>query len=65
MGANPTIASYNASAVKIYNATSSLVRFANKNIFLCIEKTLYVSYYNACVAVVNSKAVGLAPGPYF
>jgi hypothetical protein len=28
-GANPTIASYNASAVKIYNATSSLVRFEN------------------------------------
>jgi hypothetical protein len=25
--ANPTIVSYNASAVKIYNATSSLVRF--------------------------------------
>jgi hypothetical protein len=26
-GANPTIVSYNASVVKIYNATSSLVRF--------------------------------------
>jgi hypothetical protein len=26
-GANPTIMSYNAKAVKIYNATSSLVRF--------------------------------------
>jgi hypothetical protein len=26
-------ASYNASAVKIYNATSSLPRFENKNIF--------------------------------
>jgi hypothetical protein len=29
-GANPTIASYNASAVKIYNATGSLARFENK-----------------------------------
>jgi hypothetical protein len=32
--ANPTIASYNASAVIFYNATSSLVRFENKNIYL-------------------------------
>jgi hypothetical protein len=32
-GPNPTIVSYNATAVKIYNATSSLVRFENKNIF--------------------------------
>jgi hypothetical protein len=39
-GANPTIESYNASAVKIYNATSSLVRF--KDIIFCstFEKTL-------------------------
>jgi hypothetical protein len=29
-GASPTIVSYNASAVKVYNATSSLVRFGNK-----------------------------------
>jgi hypothetical protein len=32
-GANPTIASYNASVVNFYNATSSLARFKNKNIF--------------------------------
>jgi hypothetical protein len=32
-GANPTTAIYNVSAVKIYNATSSQVRFENKNIF--------------------------------
>jgi hypothetical protein len=37
-GANPTIVSYNASAVKIYNATGSLVRFENKNIFFWLEK---------------------------
>jgi hypothetical protein len=38
-GANTTIASYKASAVKIYNATSSLVRFEN-NFFYKFEKTL-------------------------
>jgi hypothetical protein len=32
-GANPTIASYNASAVKIYNTASNLVRFESKNNF--------------------------------
>jgi hypothetical protein len=39
-GPNPTIVSYNASAVKVYNAKSSLVRFENKNIFfyLCTLK---------------------------
>jgi hypothetical protein len=31
-GANPTIASYNASVVNFYNATGSLARFENKNI---------------------------------
>jgi hypothetical protein len=50
IGANPTIAIYNASAVKIYNATSSLVRFEDTNILFFIEKTL------------NSEVVGLAPG---
>jgi hypothetical protein len=29
--ANPTIASYNASVVNLYNATGSLARFENKN----------------------------------
>jgi hypothetical protein len=37
-GPNPTIASYSASVVKIYNSTSSLVRFENKNIFFYFEK---------------------------
>jgi hypothetical protein len=32
-GPHPTIVSYNAGAVKIYNGMSSLVRFENKNIF--------------------------------
>jgi hypothetical protein len=35
-GANPTIVSYNTSAVKFYDATNSLVRFESKNIFFCI-----------------------------
>jgi hypothetical protein len=35
-GANPTIVS--ASAVKKYNANSSLVRFENKNVFFYLEK---------------------------
>jgi hypothetical protein len=37
-GANPTIASYNASAVKIYNATNTLVRFKNKKYYLLQRK---------------------------
>jgi hypothetical protein len=37
-GANPTTSSYNASVVKIYNATGSLERFENKNIFFCFER---------------------------
>jgi hypothetical protein len=32
-GANPTIASYNASTVIFSNATDNLARFENKNIF--------------------------------
>jgi hypothetical protein len=37
-GANPTFASYNASAVKNYNATSSLVRFFKNNLLFSFEK---------------------------
>jgi hypothetical protein len=32
-GANPMIASYNASVVNFYNATDNLAHFENKNIF--------------------------------
>jgi hypothetical protein len=35
-GANPAIASYNASVVKIYSASNSMARFYNKNYFLLI-----------------------------
>jgi hypothetical protein len=38
--ADPTIVSYNASAVKIYKATSDPMRFENKNRFFYFEKTV-------------------------
>jgi hypothetical protein len=50
-GANPTSVSYNASAVKICNATISLVRFEKNS---TMEKS--------ASTVVNSEVVGLAPG---
>jgi hypothetical protein len=37
-GADPTIVSYNAGAVEIYNAKGSLVRSENKIIFFYFEK---------------------------
>jgi hypothetical protein len=39
-GANPTIANYNTSAVKIYNAANSLAHFKSKNDFFSDLKTL-------------------------
>jgi hypothetical protein len=40
-GADPSIVSYNASAVKIYNTIISLVCFENKINFYKLEKTLH------------------------
>jgi hypothetical protein len=45
-GPNPTIASNNASVVNFYNATGSIVRFINKNIFFFYSKNA-LAYYNA------------------
>jgi hypothetical protein len=39
-GAFPTVVSYSASAVKMYNATGSLVRFERKLIFFSIKNAL-------------------------
>jgi hypothetical protein len=50
--------SYIAGAVKIYNATSSQVRFENKKIFSStLKNALTISFYNS-----NFEVVGLAPG---
>jgi hypothetical protein len=37
-GANPTTLSYNARAVKNYNAASRLARFENENTLFCLGK---------------------------
>jgi hypothetical protein len=60
-GVNPTTVNYNASAVKMYNAASSLVRYEIKNIFFYSEIRSSL-LQNTGVVVVNSKVVGLAPG---
>jgi hypothetical protein len=46
-GANPTIASYKASAVNFYNATGSLARFENKKNYSTLKNAS--AYYNAGV----------------
>jgi hypothetical protein len=64
-GANPTIASYNASAVKIYNAKSSLVRL--EKIFSSTVKNALVYYLGTMLALLPKnkiKIVGLAPGQF-
>jgi hypothetical protein len=42
-GTNPTTSIYNASVVNFYNATGTLPRFENKNIYSTWKKTLVTS----------------------
>jgi hypothetical protein len=50
------VVSYNASAVKNYNAKGSLVHFENKNTFFFFEKRSILWMYNKSgVVLVNSE----------
>jgi hypothetical protein len=57
------IVNYNAFAVKIDNATSSLVRFEMKNIFFNFENPsdLHTYYSGEVMLYIYSKVVILAP----
>jgi hypothetical protein len=55
--ANPTIVSYNASAVKIYHETNSIAHFLVNIVFPYFKNDLL--YYND--VVVNSEVGGVAP----
>jgi hypothetical protein len=60
-GPNPTTLIYNASGVKIYNATNSLACFYMvKIIFLRYVNA--IANYNAGVVGVNSQVIGVAQG---
>jgi hypothetical protein len=60
-GANPTIVSYNASSVKIYDAKSSFVRLENNNIFFSLLKSAlvyYVQRWRRCSGKFISRRMG-------
>jgi hypothetical protein len=58
-GANPTISSCNASVVKIYNATSSLVRYKKSPTMK--KRSILCTTTLALYLIANSKVIGLGP----
>jgi hypothetical protein len=56
-GANPTIASYNASVVNFYNATGSLARFENKNILWYFEKRSSLLQCWRCSCILKNRRI--------
>jgi hypothetical protein len=57
-GANPTIASYNASVVKIYTTTCSLVRFEIKENFFNFEKRSSLLQRSRGCCTFRSRTIG-------
>jgi hypothetical protein len=57
-GANPTIASYNAGAVKFYNGTSSPVRFENNIFLLYFKKRPSLLQRWRCSCKFRSRRIG-------
>jgi hypothetical protein len=56
--ANPTIVSYNPSVVNFYNATGSLARFENCNIFFFFEKRYSLLQRWRCSYKLKSRRIG-------
>jgi hypothetical protein len=57
-GANPTIASYNASVVNSYNATGSLACFENKNISFYFYKRSSLLQRWRCSCKFKNRRIG-------
>jgi hypothetical protein len=57
-GANPAIASYNASVVNFYNATGSLARLENKNIiFYFLKRSCLLQRWH-CSCKFKNRRIG-------
>jgi hypothetical protein len=64
-GVNPTIASYNASAVNFYNATGSIARFENKNILFYFENRCRLLQRWSCRCKLKNRRIGSRYGLLF